>query len=257
MKKNRSPNRALEIFKTVSKSCKMWLHIVFFVNLSLSSGVFPSQLKNAIISPILKKKSLDPDCLSHYRPVSNIPFVAKLVEKAVSKQYLAHLEINCVNNTFQSAYKAHHSTETALVRVQNDVLQAVDRKGGVILVLLDLSAAFDIIDHELLLCMLERQMGVTGTALAWFRSYLSGRTQSVHVNRKSSANHPLKYGVSQGSVLGPILFTTYTQPLHMVQADTNFKCCMLMMTSCIWPFNLTVQAPPTTPSHLLRTAFPG
>ncbi len=92
----------------------------------------------------------------------------------------------------------------------------------VILVLPDLSAAFDTIDHDLLLGILERQIGVTGTALTWFRSYLSGRTQSVHVNSKSSANHLLKYGVPQGSVLGIILFTTYTQPLQIVQADTNF-----------------------------------
>ena len=128
------------------------------VNLSQLSGVFPSQLKNAIISPILKKISLYPDCLSHYLPVSNIPFVTKLVEKEVPKQYLAHLEINCVNNKFQSANKAHHSTEMALVRVQNDVPQAADRKGGVIMLPLDLSAAFDTIDHELLLSILDGWM---------------------------------------------------------------------------------------------------
>ena len=87
--------------------------------------------------------------------------------------------MNNITYFHQSAYKRHHSTETAMIKIQNDILQAVDRQGGVILVLLDLSAAFDTIDHQVLLKTLRRDFGVTGTALDWFASYLSGRKQTV------------------------------------------------------------------------------
>ena len=113
----------------------------------------------------------------------------------------------------QSAYRKYHSTETALIRVHNDLLKAVSEKGGAILVLLDLSAAFDTIDHALLLNILEKQMQVKGDLLKWFESFLSDRTQSVSINGVHSQKRKLKYGVPQGSVLGPILFTIYTSSL--------------------------------------------
>ena len=102
-----------------------------------------------------------------------------------------------------SAYKQYHSTETALLRVQNDLLVALDKDGGVILMLLDLSAAFDTIDHNILFRRLYN-LGIRGPALSWFRSYLSGRTQSVVIGDIKSASRNLPYGVPQGSVLGPI-----------------------------------------------------
>ena len=124
----------------------------------------------------------------------------------------------------QSAYKQVHSTETALVRVQNDILTSMDSKHGVILVLLDLSAAFDTIDHITLLNQLQQRLGITNTALQWFESYLSGRTQSVSVESEYSTPVPLKYGVPQGSVLGPLLYTIYTLPLGDIlrEADVSF-----------------------------------
>ena len=192
------------------------------INASLTSGVFPSQLKDAIISPVLKKPSLDVNDLKNFRPVSNLPFLSKLIEREVSKQFLAHLEKNDINNKFQSAYRAHCSTETALTRVQNDLLMAVDKEGGAILVLLDLSAAFDTIDHSLLLEMLEKQMGIRDKALMWFHSYLTHRTQRVCINSVASGERPLRYGVPQGSVLGPVLFTAYTQALHNILQDIDF-----------------------------------
>jgi len=117
------------------------------------------------------------------------------------------------NELMQSAYKQFHSTETALTRVQNDILDALDTHGAAVLVLLDLSAAFDTIDHKILLKRLEEEMGVSGAALAWFASYLSGRTQAVLIDGTKSEKLVLDFGVPQGSVFGPYLFVTYTRPL--------------------------------------------
>ena len=133
---------------------------------------------------------------------------------------------------FQSAYKKYHSTETALIRVQSDILQAMDNHRGVVLVLLDLSAAFDTIDHDILFCQLSARLGIRGIALNWFDSYLRNRTQSITVNGTSSPANTLKYGVPQGLVLSPLLFTIYTLrlgdilsksciPYHLFADDTQ------------------------------------
>ena len=119
--------------------------------------------------------------------------------------------MNGLHEKFQSAYKKYHSTETALIRVQNDLLVALDTDGGTVLMLLDLSAAFDTIDHAILLRRLYA-LGIRGPALAWFKSYLSDRKQSVNIQGTKSELRDLPYGVPQGSVLGPILFTLYTMP---------------------------------------------
>ena len=117
---------------------------------------------------------------------------------------------------FQSAYKKYHSTETALLKVQNDILRDIDKKKVALLLLLDLSAAFDTIDHEILLKRLEKFYKVSGSALKWFRSFLTNRTQSIMINDEVSEPKFLKYGIPQGSVLGPLLFTAYMAPLKNV-----------------------------------------
>lgn len=187
--------------------------ITNIVNLSLLTGDVPSELKQAVITPLLKSSSLDPNILKNYRPVSNLHYVSKLVEKVVAKQLSQHLLNNNLSEPFQSAYRTCHSTETALTRVSNDILQALDSKQSVILVLLDMSAAFDTIDHTILLNMLEVRYGIEGTAHQWFRSYLSDRSQRVHIQGVSSSPQPLNLGVPQGSVLGPVLFTLYSAPI--------------------------------------------
>ena len=117
---------------------------------------------------------------------------------------------------FQSAYKRHHSTETALLKVSSDVLNEIDNKKVCVLVLLDLSAAFDTIDHEILLERLEKSFLLSGTVLMWFKSYLENRFTSVKIGNDVSDMLPLKYGVPQGSVLGPVIFTMYTQSLSSI-----------------------------------------
>ena len=186
------------------------------INHSLSTGCMPQLLKEAHVSPVLKKASLNQNELKSYRPVSNLAYSSKLIERVVSERLEEHCAANNVTTCFQSAYKKLHSTETALTRVQNDLLKAVDSQGGAILVLLDLSAAFDTIDHDVLLNTLKSEVGVEGKALQWFRSYLSGRLQRVKIGTSLSSPQDLRYGVPQGSVLGPQLFSLYTKPLIKV-----------------------------------------
>ena len=174
---------------------------------------FSPELKRAFVLPLLKKAVLDYEILKNFRPVSNLSFLSKLVERIVCVQFVDHLKAHHLYEVFQSAYRQLHSTETALLRVQNDLLRAVDTHGGAILVLLDLSAVFDTIDHQRLLHTLESSFGIKGKVLDWFQSYLTGRTQTVQIKKSTSEPHELKYGVPQGSVLGPILFTIYTTPL--------------------------------------------
>ncbi|XP_046544571.1 uncharacterized protein LOC124254759 [Haliotis rubra] len=124
--------------------------ITHIVNTSLQTGRVPKAFKEAVVKPLLKKQNLDVNTLSNYRPVSNLSFTSKILEKAVAKQLTQHLDTHGLSCKFQSAYKRSHSTKTALVRVVNDLRSVVDRGDLGMLVLLDLSAAFHTIDHEIL-----------------------------------------------------------------------------------------------------------
>ena len=120
----------------------------------------------------MKKSTLDPDYFQNFRPVSNLSFLSKVIEKIVAAQLLKHLEKNNLLDKMQSAYKSGHSTETALLRVHNDIMMAVDKKKHVSLVLLDLSAAFDTVDHEILLHFLKEHVGLSGSVFRMFETYL-------------------------------------------------------------------------------------
>ncbi|KAK2171741.1 hypothetical protein NP493_1029g00025 [Ridgeia piscesae] len=117
--------------------------------------------------------------MNSYRPISNLPFVSKLPERYVARCLLDHMTANNLLEIYQSAYKSHHSTETALVLVQTDILGALDRRYGVILVLLDMSAAFDTVNHEILLSRLEHRYGMAGSVLAWQNRRRSWRTSRI------------------------------------------------------------------------------
>lgn len=183
------------------------------VNLSLGESVMPAVFKEALLTPILKKSSFNPELFKNFRPISNLAYVSKLIEKVADIQLSRYIEENNLDESMQSAYKAHHSTETAWVRLYNDILLALDDNLAVLLVCLDLSAAFDTIDHTILLRRLERRLGITGKCLDWFRSYLMNRKIKVTIGGVLSESKDLLYGVPQGSVLGPKLFTLYILPL--------------------------------------------
>ena len=201
---------------TLVSKCEDLLPVLTkIVNNSLQSGCFPQIWKETLVFPLLKKPGLDV-IFKNFRPVSNLSFVSKLIERAAFNQIHGHLVRNNLYPVAQSAYRRNHSTETALLKVMNDILLNMNKQHVTILVLLDLSAAFDTVDHSILLNRLSSKLGLNGTALAWFRSYLSGRSQRVSVRGTVSDKFDLRYGVPQGSCLGPLLFTVYASALFDV-----------------------------------------
>ena len=193
------------------------------INTSFETGIVPVALKKALVTPILKKPGLDVNTLSNYRPVSNIPFTVKVMEKIAVQRLSEHLTVNGLHEELQSAYKPVHSTETALMRVQHDIANAMDTNQAALLVLLDMSAAFDTIDADILIDTLHTHLGVNGTPLKWCRSFLSDRCFAVKLGDSKSADHKLKYGVPQGSVLGPFLFTVYSAATEAILKKHGIK----------------------------------
>ncbi len=139
---------------------------------------------------------------------------------------MAYLKDHNILEVFQSGFKTLHSTESALLKVVNNILLATDTGDCVILVLLDLTAAFDTVDHEILISRLEQWVDIKGIALQWFRSYLKGRTFCVNCGDSVSSSAPLSCGVPQGSVLGPLLFSLYLLPLGSIirKHGLSFHC---------------------------------
>jgi len=224
------------IGSSLSKTCQLdpaptWLvkefgnllspFITLLINKSLTTGCFPRQYGHAIVFPLLKKKNLDASQPKNFRPVSNLCYLSKLLETVVQQQLQQFLNEHDAMPSHQSAYRKFHSTETALLKLYNDLLVATDHGQVSGLCLLDLTAAFDTVDHELLLSRLERTFGVQGQAKAWFKSYLTGRTFTVLLGGKISQAVDVTCSVPQGSVLGPLLFILYTADLADLASKFN------------------------------------
>ena len=161
---------------------------------------------NQLLSHLFsKKRCLDHNDLNNYRPVSNLCFIAKILEKLVLSQVSSYLNSHNLYNTCQSAYRPGHSTETALLKVVNDLFLSLNKGNISVLALLDFSSAFDTIDHTILVHRVHTDFGFTDTVLQWFSSYLTDRTHYVSLCNHCSDFAPVHSGVPQGSVLGPIL----------------------------------------------------
>ena len=214
----KAPCKACErdpIPTTLLKSCldSVATTITTIINMSQSTYVVPTSFKGAIVRPLLKKPVLDKDILKNYRPVSNLPFISKVLEKVVEGRLENHLASNYPHDRVKSAYRAGHSTETTLLRVHHDFTCALDKNRCAVLVMLDLSAAFDVIDHTVLRKGLEYSFGISGGALQWSLSYLQDRTQRIAIGAVLTDEFHLQCGVHQGSVLGHKLYCIFSNPI--------------------------------------------
>ena len=206
-------------------------------NSSLASGIFTQCIKSALVSPILNKRGLDHNDLNNYRPVSNLCFIAKILEKLVLSQVSSYLNSHNLYNTCQSAYRPGHSTETALLKVVNDLFLSPANTS--VQALLDFSSALDTIDHSILIHRLHTDFGFTDTILQWFSSYLSDRPQYVSSSNHCSVSAPEHTGVPQSSVTGlclspciailclPFLIHILSRKIHLLMTY-NYRCLLLL-----------------------------
>ena len=185
------------------------------ISKSLSTGLFPRSWKTSSVVPILKKPNLDID-FRNYRPISNFSFISKILEKAALKTITEHLYSTGHFATLNSAYKRNYSTETLITKLNSDILSSIDNQNAVISVLLDLSAAFDSVNQNILLDTCTKFFNITGDALHWIRSYITNRTQRVKISEYFSDEAQLNHGVPQGSCVGPVAFLMYISPLYSI-----------------------------------------
>ena len=185
------------------------------VNASLAEGRLPTSQWHAIVTPMLKKPGLDADDMSNYWPVSNLSFISKVVERVVASRLNDYLVSNDLLPRHQSAYRKKHLTETAMLRVWSDMLSAADNRQVTLLGLLDLSAAFYCVDHDLLVQRLQVTFGLTRTVLQWIRSFVTDRTQQITYERRPTVNH------STVAVRRPTRFGAGTTTLRSIYSWTR------------------------------------
>ena len=217
-------------------------------HVSPPTSIAPTSFKSALVTPILKKKCLDHNDLNNYRPVSNLCFIAKILEKRVLSQVSSYLNSHNLYNTCQSAYRPGYSTETALLKVVNDLFLSLNKGNIYVLALLEFSSAFDTIDHPILIHHLHTDFGFTDTVLQWFSSYLTDHTHYVSLSNHCSDFTHVHSGVPQHSVLGPILFTMYIKPLSAI-IDSH----SIIHHSFADDLQLHMSAPPDRISELLHS----
>ena len=200
--------------------------ILQIINSSFQENTFPYLLKHAHVTPVIKDKNGNIDELKNYRPISNLPFTSKILEKAAYIQLNHHIELNKLHANYQSSYRQNHSCETAMFKVIGNLQKSIYENYVVALILLDSSAAFDTVDHAILLKRLQKSFLIKDKALNWIESYLKNRTFSVTINNSTSTKKLLKYGVPQGSLLGPLFYILYTKEIESIIKQHGMQCHM-------------------------------
>ena len=191
--------------------------ITHIINLSIQQASFPSLYKIAKVIPLFKKG--DPLEAKNYRPVAILCIVSNIIERAIFLQIVDYMCKNSLFHPNHHGFRAYHSTTTAMVQMYDSWVQATEDKMYTGVCMLDMSAAFDVVDHSILLKKLELY-GFDPSSLAWIENYLSGRSQAVYIDGAFSSYKDIKTGVPQGSILGPLIYLLFTNDLP----ETVYSC---------------------------------
>ena len=195
----------------------VWTNII---NGSIAEGTVIKCWKEAIVLPVQMNHNLGTD-LTNYRPIGNLTLFSKLIEKIILNQLWNHFKTNKLLPNYWNAYKANHSTETVILNLCDNILQNMEKKINTTMVALDLSAAFDTVNHKILLEVLNKYYGIQGLALQWIKSYLTNRQFHVQIEDKFSEVETIDFSVPQVRILGPILFTCYASTLQELFTNHN------------------------------------